>query len=98
MLQYAVLYADLEGVLEGVLYAVLIGSSTALSINGFNMLFSPRNTVPFHSQYWECRPTARSQQKQQKNQLACKIRGIWKMLPMRLVSLPLFPRSQGRGF
>jgi hypothetical protein len=65
MLRYAVLYADLEGVL----YAVLIGSSTTLSINGFNMLFSPRNTAPFHSQYRESRPTARSQQKQQKNRV-----------------------------
>src|SRR4029453_3101203 len=33
---------------------------------------------------------------QQKNQPACKIRGISQMPPLRLASLPLFPRSQVR--
>src|SRR4051812_23878864 len=36
---------------EAELHAELIGASTALSINGFNTLFSPRHHVPFQSHY-----------------------------------------------
>ena len=76
----------------------MIDSSIAFLINGLGAVPTPRNTAHFQSQYRQSRPSRLFSAKNPKKNPRRKIRGIFKMPPSWLASLPRFSKSQGRGF
>jgi hypothetical protein len=82
--------------LEGVLCGSMIDSSIAFSINRLGTVLTPPQYCSFSVTVSAVSSTQAILSKNTKKNLRRKIRGIWKMPPLRLASLPLFPKSQVR--